>query len=281
MKSSLFDLSPVKIVEGFPFIPSLVLLPSALLLPSWSDPSPSPLAGPSPPSSSSGLLVPPLPPLNLPLPPPWVDIVYQAIALYRWTFVVVVMVVTPIMVGNDVYPKEGWNIAYSWNMCAAPDMASIAICDISSDFGGEVSSIFFKALERVMAEALRNNSGSGRGFLTPLSKIFTIYFSYANWILSFRFIFHSPSISVPMYTGLLIRLSFIGLSLTWIPSGESFLLLLSPLLELLGKCRSMDQALSFSFSDVDAPFSRSNFWYILSFRQYQPKLRHTWILGRI
>ena len=58
--------------------------------------------------------------------------------------------------------------------------------------------MFFIASEKVMVNDLRNNPGSGSSLFISLSVILMICFSYANWILSSRFIFHSPGMGVAM-----------------------------------------------------------------------------------
>ena len=159
-------------------------------------------------------------------------------------------------------PKVGWNVACGWKMCALPDNAPMAAGVMRGDLAGGTFSKFLTASESTMADASGNNPGSGRGLLTSLSDILTICLSCAAWILSPRFVFHSPGMGVAMRPGASTGLSSTGLSSTCMPNGESSSLSSSSG-GLHGEWRSVDRALSFPFADDSASCSPgNNCWYL-------------------
>ena len=175
----------------------------------------------------------------------------------------------------------GWNVACGWKMCALPDNAPMAAGVMRGDLAGGTSSKFLTASESAMADASGNNPGSGRGSLTPLSDIFTICLSCAAWILSSKFVFHSPGMGVAMRPGASTGLLSMGLSSTCMPNGESSSLSSSSG-GLRGEWRSVDWALSFPFADDSAGCSLGNSsWYLRSWGMYHPSPKFTLISGTI
>ena len=168
------------------------------------------------------------------------------------------------MAEREGCPKVGWNVACGWKMCALPDNAPMAAGVMRGDLAGGTSSRFLTASESAMVDASGNNPGSGRGSLTPLSDIFTICLSCAAWILSPKFVFHSPGMGVATRPCVSTGLSSTGLSSTCMPSGESSSLSSSSG-GLCGEWRSVDWALSFPFADDLASCSPGNScWYLRS-----------------